>query len=388
MTATSFFDAYEAYLNSISFPSAKAYRKLLETLYAEFPPAKRKLDRMAKETELTKQLKLCAELLEAICLAKETPKDKKQLKLMKDSHSVVMKLIDFLTCGAASFSPPPPTVLTTHIPKPKAPDQKPCTPPLQGPDPDCNYVRYAEDVQDTIKVPGLCQFLETEYERILYFSEQIFGSLVSNINTRIPVYLSKECPAETHLNTDAYVTKKINELVAQGKTVNAGDVAGILRYTTRINGRFYPGEEPYIVIYFRQFKASCWEEYAAAIAKTLAHEYAHYLEFSHCLQYKATPFRDDNVSEAIADFFGVLYSLSRRDAYRVQVAKKRYDQWVRHFGSSWPYAHALYFYKINGREMPFSSDLNDYRSFGAIEKLIQVFRETPDPNLAYVLLLR
>jgi hypothetical protein len=155
----------------------------------------------------------------------------------------------------------------------------------------------------------------------------------------------------------------------------------------RIGGMFVENPCPHIEIYFNQFGASCWDEYLAQIGNTLAHEYMHYLEYEHCRRHGQKSFVDERASEALADFFGVLYSINRSSKNDLKVAIKKYDRWKELDGSGWPYAYALYFYCVNGNEMSFSSNYSDYIRHGFVNKLIDVFSNTLNPKDAYYKLI-
>ena len=177
--------------------------------------------------------------------------------------------------------------------------------------------------------------------------------------------------------------KKINEMVANGTIVDLSATRRIMRHTTRIGGMFVDKPYLHIEIYFNQFAASCWDEYISKIGNTLAHEYMHYLEYEYCKRQGQESFVDKRVSEALADFFGVIYSIARKQRYDLEVARNKYDLWRTFEGSGWPYAYALHFYSVLGCEMPFASIIEDYIKHGSVNKLIEVFYATPNPNTAY-----
>jgi hypothetical protein len=224
------------------------------------------------------------------------------------------------------------------------------------------------------QVPGLCLFLESEYERILWFARTIFGDFVDTFQVRrIPVILKKECPSKVYLNSDEYVTQKINELVKQNKEISVAETKKILRHDMRIAGKFFVEPEPHIEIFYKQLNSENWEDYASQIVQVLAHEYMHYLEYKKCEENGAQCFLDDRVSEAVADFFGVLYSIERGLKYDLKAAQSSYDSWVKYWGSNWPYAYALLFYKKGKSYMSFSNVFSEYEDFGCIQKLQSVF---------------
>ena len=153
----------------------------------------------------------------------------------------------------------------------------------------------------------------------------------------------------------------------------------------RIAGEFISGDVPYIKIYFNQFEAKSMEEYVSMIMNVLAHEFAHYLEFEYCKRYKVPHYQDERVSEAIADFFGLLFSCFRSEliitSFDLDVVDKRYNGWLAREGSGWPYAYALHFLRA-----PYKSKFSEY-SIAEIdvarEKLRIVFQATPDVNAAF-----
>lgn len=93
------------------------------------------------------------------------------------------------------------------------------------------------------------------------------------------------------------------------------------------------------------------------------------------------------LKEALADFFGVLYSVHRKGKDDLKVAKKRYDQWKKNCETYWSYANALYFYQVGSNEMKYSSDYNEYVRHGCIGKFVQVFSSTQHPDNAYIAML-
>ena len=114
----------------------------------------------------------------------------------------------------------------------------------------------------------------------------------------------------------------------------------------------------------------------------------HYLEYEHCRRHTQKSIVGERVSEALADFFGALYSINCISKYDLEVAKKEYDLWKEFDGSGWPYAYALYFYCVKGNEMPFSSTYSDYIRHGSVDKLVDVFNNTLNPKDAYDKLIK
>ena len=107
----------------------------------------------------------------------------------------------------------------------------------------------------------------------------------------------------------------------------------------------------------------------------------HYLHYA----YAKEKFSDAEagLKEALADFFGVLYSINCGDKYALEVAENRYERWKEREGSGWPYADALWFYRVHGKEMEYSSNYSDYECFGCVGKFVQIFWGTRHPDCAY-----
>ena len=124
------------------------------------------------------------------------------------------------------------------------------------------------------------------------------------------------------------------------------------------------------------------QEFLAQIANTFAHEYLHFLEFYYCVSHKAMSSKSENVSEALADFFSMLYSLNKADKEDLDVARKEYSAWKRYWGSNWPYAYAICFYWVNGNEEGYTNQFSEYNRLGIIRKFIDVFQKTPTPYKA------
>ena len=272
----------------------------------------------------------------------------------------------------------------------KGEEQDPLSPPKCGNDSSEEYsrlVRYNTNVSGVEKVEDLCGRIENEYRELVYhFSRDIFGDYFKqDFPPLIKVLLCKECPSKIYLNSDYYVAKKINELINLGKMVSSVDVSKILRFNMRIAGEFVLEDVPYIKIYFNQFDAESMEEYVSMVMNVLAHEFAHYLEYEYCRRCKVQHYQDVHVSEAIADFFGLLFSCYRseiiRTAFDLDVVERRYNGWLEREGSGWPYAYALHFLHT-----PYKSKFSEYSVAEidvAREKLKIVFQATTDVRVAF-----
>jgi hypothetical protein len=242
-------------------------------------------------------------------------------------------------------------------------------------------VMYYDDVPFADREENLRRGLENEYPEILEFAKRIFGE----DNGYIPVYLSKKTPPSR-----TYKVKKsfLNKLRKQNQK-EIGDFEREILETgtivTTIVAKFFPSEKPYIEIYYKNLPTQ-YKRLEVAI-NYLAHEYMHFMEFVYSVKNKVSAFADERVSEALADFFGVIYSINRGQKTDVSVAMNRYDLWRVLEGSGWPYAYALYFYCVNGNEMSFSSNYSDYIRHGFVNKLIDVFSNTHNPKDAYYKLI-
>ena len=265
-------------------------------------------------------------------------------------------------------------------------------------DNDSRWVYYNTNVKNGERVAGLSRDLEVEYLEYLYnFSRRLLGHLFidGSFPSPIEVILCKELPEKTYTHTDEYVAERVNELIKEGKPTSPERIGEILRHTDRILGEFCHSPRPHINIYFNQFTSPSREEFFAEISATLAHEFMHYLIYEYRRLHGRRAGKKIEVEEALCDFFGLVYSLSRTEDHRAArsmkwarrfTAERSYYNWVKWFGSGWPYSCALYFYTVDGKTLVFSYDLDDYRQHGSIDKLIEVFRATPDLRRAYLTL--
>ena len=257
-------------------------------------------------------------------------------------------------------------------------------------------VVYENSVPDSLRISGLCEFIEKEYEKIREFARRMLVNIWQDFPA-IPVYLSKERPEKTYYYNREFLLCQMREYCEKCERIGCEPpycrIDGVLEkyapFTHWINGRYFDGAEPHIVLYFKNFDRPhdlSNHHFAAEIAKTLAHEYFHFLHayyVSTLTRNTIDPFEDERLSEAMADFFGVLYSHLRGDS---AVVEERYALWKRLNKYVWPYAYALYFLRT-----PYKSKISEYSDTEiaeATQKLREVFKATPDAAMAFGLFTR
>lgn len=256
-------------------------------------------------------------------------------------------------------------------------------------------VVYENSVPSSDQDTALCEFLESEYVKIIEFSKDLLRNIPIAFDA-IPVYISEKQPTKTYYKSPEFLlgemkkhcSKCERELCTPPYCYVSEVLWKYVPITDNIGGEFYDRAEPHIVLYYQNFNNPSVnnKQFLAAIAKTLAHEYMHYLHYA----FAKEKFSDanDELAEAIADFFAVLYSIKCDGIYNLAVAKERYNLWQKHFGSDWPYAYALYFLKVHNKQMPYSDDYTEYERFGCIGKFVQIFGSTCHPKDAYKALIK
>lgn len=247
---------------------------------------------------------------------------------------------------------------------------------------------------DRKKTHGLCAFLENEYDKIRIFARDVLQN-IWQVFPPIPVYLSKEQPEEIFHHDRKNLMKKIRVICKKcDREYCAPDCPAFDRimeemvFTCPIRGKYYHGKEPHIVLYFKNFPKPCdlhEPEFITDIAKTLAHEYLHYLHDCYVktvAKKTMNPFADKRLREALADFFGVLYALKQK---YIVVAENRYKLWQDLKETGWPYSYALKFL-----EFPYKSKLTCYSATemeNAKQKFRDVFQNTNNPGAAFKILV-
>ena len=252
-------------------------------------------------------------------------------------------------------------------------------------------VVYENSVPSHERTLGLCEFLRAEYDKIRDFARDVLQN-IWQVFPPIPVYLSKEQPEEIFHHDRKNLMKKIRVICKKcDREYCAPDCPAFDRimeemvFTCPIRGKYYHGKEPHIVLYFKNFPKPCdlhEPEFITAIAKTLAHEYLHYLHDCYVKNVVKKPFDDKRLSEALADFFGVLYALKQK---YIVVAENRYKLWQDLKETGWPYSYALKFL-----EFPYKSKLTCYSATeieNAKQKFRDVFQNTNNPGAAFKILV-
>ncbi len=368
MTVQELLEGFRGYMSAgMSQNSANKYVSYLNTACRDLPAISNHLERIAKSRRSSDKVRYAGEMLSEISGSR--------LPYKSDCVSAVKKLIDYLEGKRFVGSAGNTVVVSAGAASPV---------PLSS-----ALAVYENSVPADQKIPGLCELVEAEYVRIHAFAEKLFGGIRADF-PYIPVYLSKNCPEKTYYYSHAFLMKKICERQNEGECRPPHcPAAGILEeyhpFTMRVEGTYYTGTEPHIVLYFRNYKKPGMNNphYEAAVAKTLAHEYMHFLhDYVASQQSVKKPLSDENLSEALADFFGVLYVVERGGTEDLQVANERFKEWCCHDETAWPYSSALHFLpKPRGMTL-LDCDL----SYGK-QKLQKVFGHCTDPRTAKSLLM-
>ena len=386
MTFEDFLEQYRQYLGSIlSIGTADDYKSHLNQIYEIIPGAKVLLDNVADSGNNSTQLKIYYDLVTLVenrILAEQAVDLQNKMRRWRKTLPYLEK---FLKQNQNAPSPVAPRKTKKSAP--------PYMPPRRGEDSENELVKYASNVDVNEMVPGLCEAILAELSKIYDFfapqfakakREDLLRAIFAEYWGRIRVILKKECPCKEYKNSDEYFDKKIRELLDRGKKITIAKAKQFMSFTDRIAGKYVPGD-PRIYIYYNQFDAHCWDEYIAQIRNTLAHEFVHHLEDTYCMSFGKKPFQDARVSEAVADFGGVVYSIYNGGKYDLDVAQQCYDAWVDRLGSSWPYAHAYYLvYKMPN---PLHVTFNDYYRYGSFDKFFDVFERLHDVKRAYAKLM-
>ena len=247
-------------------------------------------------------------------------------------------------------------------------------------------VEYYSDVPVRERDESLRRALEDEYPKILLFAKNVFGVNYGYI----PVYLSKEAPPARIYPVSEKFIDKLRQKLQEQRAVSdkeRGLISKIIErkgYQTSVLARFFSDEKPFIEIYYKNVQ--CEANALEMAINSLAHEYMHFIEYVYTAKNFAAAFGDHRVSEALADFFGFLYSIKRGGKLDLEVAEDRYVAWKVLDGSGWPYAYALYFMKKRIKD--FSPIFADYKDEGCINKLVEVFNATPNVADAYNKLIK
>ena len=239
--------------------------------------------------------------------------------------------------------------------------------------------------------------LESHYEAIMAWGRDLLGlvrPIIQGNLERIPVVLSPVIKKKTYKVDDNYKNRKIAEIAREKHgEITPKEILDIMNqesFTSEIAGEFYSGYDqfgPHIVLYYHVIGGVLFEPKLENFAHVLAHEYMHYMEYRYCSANGVSFYQNEEVSEAMADFFSVAYAVRMHSRLHsvelVKVARECYNLWKERFYAPWPYAQALLFYKVCGKTMAFSDDYADYEKHGSIQKLISVFHACIDANHAH-----
>ena len=153
--------------------------------------------------------------------------------------------------------------------------------------------------------------------------------------------------------------------------------------TCPILAKFHRIGYPNIEIYYRNIKTDTYSDYLATLKNCLAHEYMHYLHACYCDKVDDnSTFNYDKISEGMAEFFAMMFTLYRGGFSDCLLAEKKYLTWTKMFNSGWPYADALYMFITRGTENLYTEQVWDFQDNGCIEKLIDILHNSSDFAIA------
>lgn len=246
-------------------------------------------------------------------------------------------------------------------------------------------VQYRSDVPAVERDENLRRALELEYPRILQYASKILVPFVNgNLQLPfIPVYLSKETPEHEHPASRGYINR-LKKKAEDGKELSSEEwrILETKKIRNAVLGRFFPGVEPYIEIYYRHLSSKKDAERIAEAKNCLAHEYMHFLHCKYATQHGvANPFENKKLSEALADSFGVLYSYQTGIVEDDLAAQTTYMRWNELKGSGWPYAYAIYCFPKRRKQYLWQYTAADITK--AENKLRDIFGLTKDSKAAF-----
>lgn len=247
-------------------------------------------------------------------------------------------------------------------------------------------IRYHEKVSAVERVFNLCVDLKNEYIRIVDFAKHIFGDLLDeDVYNFVPVVLNPDKPVSYHQATEEYLDKLSRKREQrQDTTEEENEILDKGIIVCPILAQFYRKPEPKIEIFYLNTAASNQEEYLSILKNALAHEYMHYLHYCYCDKIgNYDTFNDDSMREGIADFFAMMFTLYRDNVSDWRFAEKKYLSWTKLFNSGWPYADALYLYKVSGKEHFYTERIWDFMDNGCVKKLTDVLKNSIDLSNAY-----
>ena len=215
-------------------------------------------------------------------------------------------------------------------------------------------VGYAPGFFEEDMIDGLCAYADIELEHIMEFAS---GPCFKNTFNNCKPILTMLSPC--------YRT----------------DTNSLAEYIVGYDPVFYYiyNNIPFIAIYYRNIACKSYRDYKTRISYILAHEYFHFI--NHTFAGVNFENQDDphtlQVTESLADFFALLYLLHKHEfpVTERRMEKEIYEMWEAEFNEVWAtQAKALWFFRQNGVQLPFSSKFQDYIDRGQLDKFIEVFK--------------
>lgn len=241
-------------------------------------------------------------------------------------------------------------------------------------------VIYDDPITPPEQVDGLSIALKNEYIRVVRLARLVFGDQFAQEDyAYIPVILAKKEPEPVRYEVREAFLKKLQEkaerqdLTEEEWRVLKTGVIWVLPVA-----RFFldPAGKPRIEIYYANTCAGSFAGYLAKLKNWLAHEYMHYLHYRYCQRIRdGATWKDDGLREGMADFFAMAFTLYRDGEADWDVAMEQYIHWCRWFDSGLPYANALCFYTVNGKEFCYAEAFEQLVEQKSIQKLSGVLQK-------------
>ena len=270
-------------------------------------------------------------------------------------------------------------------------------------------INYSNNYPSQEQNENIIQFLANEYEGIIKFTKEWISWYRADAIELpiIPVVISEKTPTQKYTMSNRELAEAIviylDGKYNKGNTIERIDkteeIINNAAFTSKITGCYHnsgymkkggyhlkfeaTSTKPYIEIFLKNFSYDNKEELFVQLSNCLAHEYFHFIH-NYFVGRSFTkrgrpPFTTKAVKESLADFFALVYTLSEYtlcdNLSRKKYASQRFNLWAKRFHSSWPYAHALYYYyNDEGQPVTFSDYYKDYfdNSNGCLNKFMNV----------------